>query len=307
MTPVLSRLKTLSNAYGKVAALILMMILGGLLPQLHFLSPLIQYLLMAMLFFAFLDIEINPRSIQKGVLWILAANIAVAFTGFWLFSYFNHTLALVAFMTGIAPTAIASPVVISFIQGRVDYVTTAVVLTNVCIALILPFALPLVIGTAAPISIWTVLQPVLITMFVPLLLAQIATRLPQPARSAIRKGKAISFPLWLANLFIICSKAADFLRTGVAASLSLLGEIALVSFLICIVNFGLGALLGGRNYWQEASQALGQKNNSFVVWAALTFISPLVAMGPTFYIIYHNLYNSFQIYLFERKRAQIQL
>jgi BASS family bile acid:Na+ symporter len=77
--------------------------------------------------------------------------------------------------------------------------------------------------------------------------------------------------------------------------------IALVALVICIINFSLGALIGGRQHWQEASQALGQKNNSFVIWVALTFINPLIAMGPTFYVLYHNLYNSFQIYLFEKR------
>jgi len=51
-------------------------------------------------------------------------------------------------------------------------------------------------------------------------------------------------------------------------------------------------MLGGRNHWQEASQALGQKNLAFVIWISLTFINPLVAMGPTFYILYHHPYNS---------------
>ena len=72
--------------------------------------------------------------------------------------------------------------------------------------------------------------------------------------------------------------------------------------MICILNFRLGGLLGGERFRQEASQSLGQKNNSFVIWIALTFINPLVAMGPTFYILYHNLYNSWQIYRFERQR-----
>ena len=85
--------------------------------------------------------------------------------------------------------------------------------------------------------------------------------------------------------------------------MSTLAIIALVSLVICIVNFGVGALLGGRQHWQEASQALGQKNLSFVVWIALTFINPLVAMGPTFYILYHHLYNSWLIYHFEKGRA----
>jgi hypothetical protein len=63
--------KALTNTYGKVAALVLMMVFGALLPQFHSLSFLIQYLLMAMLFFAFLDMEINPSPFQKGVIWII--------------------------------------------------------------------------------------------------------------------------------------------------------------------------------------------------------------------------------------------
>jgi BASS family bile acid:Na+ symporter len=302
MTATFTRFKNLISPYGKVLALILMMILGACLPQFQRLSFLVQYLLMGMLFFAFLDIEIKPSSFQKGVLWILLANVAVAFLGYGLLSFVDRNLAQAAFITGIAPTAVASPVVISFIEGRVEYVAAAVLLTNLSIALLIPFVLPLVVGVAGAISTWSVLEPVLLVMFVPLILAQLARRLPQTAQAVVREGKVVSFPLWLATLFIICAKASDFLHNEVTVPASVLGEIALVSLGVCIVNFGLGALLGGRNYWQESSQALGQKNNSFVVWIALTFMSPLVAMGPTFYILYHNLYNSFQIYLHERRR-----
>jgi bile acid:Na+ symporter, BASS family len=297
-----SPFKALSNAYGKVIALVLMMILGALLPQFHSLSFLIQYLLMAMLFLAFLDIEIKPGSFQKGVIWTLLANVAVAFAGYWLLSPVDRTLALVAFITGIAPTAIASPVMISFIMGNVEYAAAAVLLTNLSMALIVPIALPFVVGSTGYISTWGVLEPVLLVMFVPLLLAMLVRRLPQKVQTVIRKGKPVSFPLWLANLFITCAKAADFLHNEVKVPAVILGKIALVSLAVCIVNFAVGALIGGRQHWQESSQALGQKNNSFVIWIALTFISPLIAMGPTFYIIYHNLYNSFQIYLFESRR-----
>jgi hypothetical protein len=54
----------------------------------------------------------------------------------------------------------------------------------------------------------------------------------------------------------------------------------------------------------KAAQALGQKNNSFVIWIALTFSNPLVAMRPAFYILYHNIYNSWQIYRFESRRNE---
>jgi BASS family bile acid:Na+ symporter len=187
-----------------------------------------------------------------------------------------------------------------FLHGKVEYVVTAVLVTNVASALTIPLALPFLLGTDVQISVWEVLEPVLTVMFAPLILAYLVARFSPKAHSVLRKGKIISFPLWLVNLFIISANAANFLRNEYANSAVTLITIALVSLVICIINFSAGAFLGGPHYWQEASQSLGQKNLAFVVWIALTFINPLVAMGPMFYILYHHLYNSWSIYRYER-------
>jgi len=288
---------------GKGLSLLFTMLIGALVPQAHYFSFLIQYLLMVMLFFAFLDIEFKPQSFQKSVLWVLIANVAVAFISYYALLPFDLTLALAAFMTAIAPTAIAAPVIIGFIKRDVEYAVTSVILTNITNAIIVPIVLPSLLGAEVQISVWEVLQPVLVVMFVPLILARLVSRMPADKQCLIRKGKVTSFPIWLVNLFIISANASDFLRNGNTDSISTLAVVALISLIICIVNFGLGALLGGRSHWQEASQSMGQKNLSFVIWIALTFINPLVAMGPTFYILYHHLYNSWSIYQFERRRA----
>jgi BASS family bile acid:Na+ symporter len=297
-------LRSFFKVYGKVFGLLATMTLGALFPQVHAFSYLIQYLLMAMLFFAFLDIRFKLETFQTSVLWILMANVAVGFLSYALLISFNSTLALTAFMTAIAPTAIAAPVIMSFIKGRIEYVVAAVLVTNLSSAVIIPVALPFLLGTQTEvqISIWEVLEPVLVVMFVPLILAQLVSRLSSGTQEFLRKGKRFSFALWLVNLFIISANASSFLRNEDPNSMSTLLIIALISLVICVVNFGLGALLGGRQNWQEASQSLGQKNLSFVIWIAMTFINPLVAMGPTFYILYHHLYNSWSIYQFEKRR-----
>lgn len=299
----MAKISSFLTTQGKGLSLLLTMFIGALVPQAHAFSFLIQYLLMVMLFFAFLDIEFKPQSFQKSVLWVLLANVAVAFVSYAVLATFNIMLALAAFMTAIAPTAIAAPVIIGFIEREVEYAVTAVVLTNIASAVIVPMALPSLLGSEIQISVWEVLQPVLVVVFVPLILSRLVLRLPSSTRIILRKGKVFSFPIWLANLFIISANASDFLRNGNTDSVSTLAVIALVSLVICIVNFGVGALLGGRSHWQEASQSLGQKNLSFVIWIALTFINPLVAMGPMFYILYHHIYNSWSIYQFERKRV----
>ena len=291
------------KAHGKVFGLLVAMLLGGLLPGLHQFSFLIQYLLMVMLFFAFLDVQFKPAKFQKSVLWVLFANLAVAFISYAALASFDMTLALAAFMTAIAPTAIAAPVVIGFINGEVAYVIAAVLLTNISSAVVIPFALPLLIGAGPAISVQHILEPVLVVMFVPLIFARLAAYLPMQAQGLIRRGKAYSFPIWLVNLLIISANASNFFRMENSYSRLTLLTIALVSLLLCILNFGVGALLGGQRNWQEASQSLGQKNLSFVIWIALTFVNPLVAMGPTFYILYHHLYNSWSIYRFEKRRS----
>lgn len=298
-----SRLNSVLKIYSKVFGLLFTMLVGAFFPQLHGLSFLVQYLLMAMLFFAFLDIQFKPETFQTSVIWVLLANVGVAFASYMALGAFDMTLALTAFMTAIAPTAIAAPVIIGFIQGKIEYVVTAVLVTNIASAVIIPLTLPFLLGAQVQISVWDVLQRVLPTMFVPLILARLAARLPLGMQAFIRGGKQFSFPLWLVNLFIITANASNFLRNENSDSVRTLLTIALTSLVLCIVNFGVGALLGGRQNWQEASQSLGQKNLSFVIWIALTFINPLVAMGPTFYILYHHLYNSWSIYQFEKRHS----
>lgn len=288
---------------GKGLALLLTMLLGALTPASHVLSFLIQYFLMIMLFFAFLDIDFNPERFQKSVIWILIANAALAFGAYAFLAPFDLTLALSAFMTAIAPTAIAAPVIIGFIHREVEYVVAAVLVTNLASAVIIPLSLPSLTGAEFNISIWEVLRPVLVVMLIPLMLAGLVSRLSAKTKNVIRTGKNYSFPIWLLNLFIISANASNFLRNEHTSSRENLILIALISLVICIFNFSLGALLGGRRYWQEASQSLGQKNLSFVIWIALTFINPLVALGPMFYIVYHHVYNSWSIYRFERRRA----
>jgi bile acid:Na+ symporter, BASS family len=303
---MVTQIRLFFKTYGKIVGLLATMALGVLFPHLHTFSFLIQYLLMLMLFLSFLDIDFKPQAFHRSVLWVLLANVAVAFLSYAALVSFDVTFALTAFMTAIAPTAIAAPVIISFIQGKIEYVVAAVLVTNVSSAVIVPLVLPSLLGAQAgmniQISVWEVLQPVLIVMFVPLLLARLVSRMPVATRQFLRKGKRFSFAIWLLNLFLISANASNFFRNEDPNSAPTLLVIALISLVLCIINFGVGALLGGQRNWQEASQSLGQKNLSFVIWIALTFINPIVAMGPTFYILYHHLYNSWSIYQFEKRR-----
>ena len=137
----MSKIGSFLAGQGKGLSLLFTMLVGALIPQGHVFSDWIQYLLMVMLFFAFLDIEFR---FHKSVMWVLLANVMVAFVVYMVLAPFNLILALAAFMTAIAPTAIAAPVIISFIQREVEYVVASVMLTNIACAFVVPITLPLV-------------------------------------------------------------------------------------------------------------------------------------------------------------------
>lgn len=296
--------RQLVKVYGRTAAVFLAIGAGVLFPEAHELSFFIPFLIGSMLFFSFLGLEIGRQSFRYGVWKILLANLAIAYSGLFLLWWVERDLALIAFLTGATPTAAAAPAVVGFLHGRVEYAVGSLLLTTVVIAAMLPFVLPLIVGATVVISSWEVLGSVLLVVFVPLASARMARYLPESARHLLQSGKGLSFYLWMGALFLVTSKATYFIVHEVTVPAIMLVKIAVMSLIICVVNFEVGSMVGGTAFRREASQALGQKNCSFTIWVALTFINPLVALGPTFYVIYHNLYSSLQLYAFEKRRAE---
>jgi bile acid:Na+ symporter, BASS family len=290
--------------YSRTGGLVVAMCAGTFFPSADAGASWIPLLVALMLFLASLDLHVGPASFKGNVWRVLGANLGIAFGGFFVLLPFDRTLALVAFLTGVTPTAISAPVIIGFLEGDVEYVVASVLITNLCVAFILPFVLPLIAGTGAEISTAAAFRSVLLVVCVPLLLSRGVSYLPPGTRRAVWRLKPLSFYVWLVALFLVTAKSSHFLRSDTSVPASTLLAIAGISLVICAVNFGAGALLGGRRYRREASQALGQKNNSLTIWIALAFINPVVALGPTCYVLYHNAYNSLQLLAFERRRRR---
>ena len=68
------------------------------------------------------------------------------------------------------------------------------------------------------------------------------------------------------------------------------------------VNFALGYWLGYGKLRRVSSQVLGQKNTSLTLYLALQYASPIAALGPAFYIFWHNLWNAIQLHFHARKK-----
>ena len=82
---------------------------------------------------------------------------------------------------------------------------------------------------------------------------------------------------------------------------STLWWLVVISLVCCIFQFWLGRKIG-EHYGDKvtAGQALGQKNTVMAIWMGYTFFSPVTSMVGGFYSIWHNVFNSYQLYQHKR-------
>jgi BASS family bile acid:Na+ symporter len=282
---------------GRTAAILLALVLGTLLPQAQAAIGVVRFLVMFMLFLVFLQTRLSRSALHRSHLVLLAVNLLIGFGAFGLgWAVGGRDIALAAFFCGITPTAIAAPVIIGFMRGRVDYVVAAFLVTNVVISALLPVILPLVLGQTAPASFAQVFRTMGLVVFTPMLTAWVLRALYPPAATWPNRLRNVTFGIWVVALFLVTANASAFLHQHGEVPTMVLVQISVTSLVVCIAGFALGRVVGGREYRREASQALGQKNTTFTIYLALTYAGPLVALGPTCYVLWHNLWNSWQLH-----------
>ncbi len=277
---------------------------GILFPFGHEFTFLIRYFLMVMLFFAFLEIKIEKGTIRRSHFIITAVVIITALSIYYIISHINKVLAETAFVTAIAPTAIAGPVIIDLINKKVEYITFSVILTNITIALLIPFILPVILHSHADISVVDVLLPMGTLLAIPFVLVQTIKRFASKIYTEAVKHKSFSYYFLVMNIYVGTSKAVDFISNGMTAALDLLIYIALITLAICAFYFSLGWFIGGKEFRREGSQSLGQKNNSFTIYIALAFMHPVNVLGPIFYVLIQNSYVTYELYRERHPKAK---
>ena len=54
----------------------------------------------------------------------------------------------------------------------------------------------------------------------------------------------------------------------------------------------------------SAGQALGQKNTVLAIWMAVTYLNPLSSVGPGSYVVWQNIFNSYQ--LWKKRKSEMK-
>lgn len=256
------------------------------------------------LFVTFCKVDFHKLRPVAWHLWVSLFNlliVGVALGVILMFRLQGDALVLVEalLMCAIAPGATAAPIVTQKLGGSLEEQTTFTFLSNFITVLVVPVCFPLIekgadvhfLDAAAKI-----LREVVMVLVVPMAVAYVVKHhLPRLHRRIVGVSD-LGYYLWAMLLLIVTGTTVKNIVHAQTTALFLC-VIAVLAMLVCVAQFAVGRYVGhffGRTV--EAGQSLGQKNTTFAIWMACTYLTPLSSVGPGCYILWQNIINSVEIW-----------
>ena len=211
----------------------------------------------------------------------------------------------------IGPCAAAAAVVTAKLGGDLEEMTTYTFLSNLLTAVMVPVCFPL-IDPSVSMGFWhaffLILYKVCLVLVVPMLLAYVVKHYMHRLHQWVVGVKDLSFYLWGFSLTIVTGTTVKNI-VHADTTVAFLVVIALSGLMVCLLQFAVGRYVGHFFHrTQEAGQALGQKNTVFAIWIAYTYLNPISSVGPGCYILWQNVINSIELWVFgkeaERKESE---
>lgn len=274
----------------------------------HTVSVVQPLLIFCMLFITFCKVDPHSLRLYRWHLWLLLVQFGLfALLSLWLMlmpGLPGRVVVESAMLCFICPTATAAAVVTAKLGGDAAGIATYTVLINLGAAVLVPLFIPLVHPNPELdffTSFFLIVGKVFPTLICPFFLAMLVRWLLPGVHRAVMGCKDLAFYIWAVSLSIaIAVTTRSMVHSDVAWPYQ--AGIAAVSLLACALQFYWGRRLG-RRYGCPicASQSLGQKNTVFAIWMGYTFLTPVSALAGGFYSIWHNVYNSWQLYQKQKK------
>lgn len=199
----------------------------------------------------------------------------------------------------ICPTATAAAVITGKLGGSASSLTTYTLLSNLLAAVTVPLLFPLV-EPHADLSFFSafllILSKVFPLLLCPFFVACLLRYLLKPVHAWLLRYTGVAFYLWAVALAIVTGQTVRSLCNSEAEPIVELW-IALAGLITCVIQFFLGKRIGSAYDDRiSAGQALGQKNTVLAIWMAYTYLNPLSSVGPGSYVLWQNLFNSWQLW-----------
>ena len=275
-----------------------------------FIAPLSPYLIFMMLLLTFTSIDLHKIRLTRLQLWLLLIQISVCWIPYVLLRGYSSDVAVGLFMCVFISTATAAPVVTKMLGGSVEMLVSYSLTSNLAFALLAPPFLSIISDTAdvsVAATLLYIARGVLPLLLVPLLVAYLLGRYAPELRSRISRYSSLSFYLWALALLIVVGNAVGLALEQQGVGIVQFAALFVGSAVLCAVQFYAGRVVG-RHYGDPISgaQGLGQKNTVLAIWVATSYVSALASLAPAAYILWQNIFNSWQLYRKTRREAAMR-
>ena len=261
-------------------------------------------LIFSMLFVSFCKVNIKQLKPRRWMMWSLLIQ-TLSFVGLGTiiiaFPNIDHKVVIEsAMLCMICPTATAAAVVTTKLNGNSSAVVSYTCLINLAVSLVVPAIVPLLHETNTDLTFWSsffiILHKVFPTLIFPLMLALALQAIAPKVHAKILSYRNLAFNLWIVALALAIGITVRAIVHTDESLASLVG-IAVASLVCCLIQFTLGRIIGVKyDETIAGTQTLGQKNTVFAIWMGATFMNPVTATAGGFYSVWHNLFNSYQMY-----------
>ncbi len=256
--------------------------------------------------------EMRPHCWHAGILVAQLLLITVTVALAWSsdnsqLSTLNSKLFYEALLTCIiGPSASAAPVVVGKLGGNISTMTTYTLISSLASALLIPLVFPMLepaAGITFMAAFLIILEKVSYVLLLPLVLGWMMQHYLKRLCAWIVSMPDLSFYCWAFSLSITTGITVKNIVHS-TAPIMLLGLIAVATFVLCWIQFGIGRGIG-RLLGEEVNsgQALFQKNTALSIWVAYMYLNPVASVGAGCYVLWQNIINSIEIWQ-ERKKKE---
>ena len=265
------------------------------------------------LFITFSKVDFHLMRLRRWHLYILLTQLFLVAalvlltlhsSFFTLHSSFSKLLLESILICVIAPCASASPVVTAKLGGDLTQMTTFVLLSSVVMAVLIPAVFPLLEpheGSTFLAAFLAILKRLAAVLLLPLALGAVVRHWVKPLYEWFMRTPDLGFYCWSVSLAITSGITIRNIVHSHDGS-HLLGDIALLTLITAVTQFGLGRLIGkivGKKIC--SGQAMFQKNTGLAIWIAYTYLTPVASIGAGCYVLWQNIINSYE--LWQHRRA----
>ena len=272
-------------------------------------SVVVPYLIFTILLLTFTAVDVRKLKFSPMFVWILLFQIVVSISLYALLKAVGASpvVAEGVMMAALCPVASSVAVVSCMLGADRQTVTSFTIIGNLVMSVVAPAYFTL-IGVHPEMtfmaSFLSILKRVGVVIGLPFFVA-LALQLWLPrVNGFLARYKGLSCYLWSVALLFTIGQTIDFIFLHGEGNWSVIAWLGLASLLFCVVQFALGKWIGSR-YGDiiAGGQLLGQKNTAMGIWMANHYLHPLTSTVLAFYAILQNLFNSWQIWRHEKRKA----